>query len=911
MIRICLTGCLVLSSAMLLVASDLDDATKLYQSGKYEEAEALAAAQVERGIWNERWPRLLIHLQLTRGKYTEAKQVYEDAIRRYPTSLTLRMLGMEVLNYSNLPEEASEVKYQILQLLQASPTRYSSRDNLVAAGRYFAMRGEDGRKILEMFYDRVIDADPQHTEAHLATAELALDKGDFKVAAETLQKALRFDNEDPRIHYLLARAWEPSDGEKASAAIEKSLEINPNHQPSLIFQAEAAIDREQYQAAELLIRKILEINPRNQEAFALMAVLANLRGKYDIETKMRETALSSWGSNPRIDYLIGKKLSQKYRFEEGVKYQQKALEIDPSFPPASFQLAQDLLRLGSSEVGWQLAKDVADGDPYNVVAHNLMTLYDRTKDFRILETDGIQLRMENRESLIYGQEVLDLLSEAKQVLCKKYDVEPRAPIIVEIFPQQKDFAIRTFGLPGGDGFLGVCFGRVITANSPASQGENPANWQSVLWHEFCHVVTLEKTKNRMPRWLSEGISVYEERKRNPAWGESITPLYREMMLGDELTPVSGLSGAFLTPPTPIHLQFAYFESSLVVEYLIEQYGMDAVLNILDDLADGLGIEDALARHAGTSERLDVEFAEYARRLANEFGPKADWSREGISENPTTEQLAAWVKQNPNSYWGLRQLAAVRIGEGEYAEALPLLETLDELEAFTGERGDPVMMLARCYRELNDTPQEIETLQRMIGMSSDSLPALRRLMELATANEQWDQVATYAEQINAINPLIPEGHTAMATAAEQLEQPEQTLAALKVLNRMDPIDPAEIDFRLAKVLINLDNRRAAKHHVLRALEQAPRYRDAHRLLLTLQADATAETNSTEPTSSATSEPEETSEPGGDTTLNINSEPQNDEEATPATQPSSSEDAEPTSDVGNSQAETTDGSEELGE
>ncbi|MDF1844961.1 MAG: tetratricopeptide repeat protein, partial [Rubripirellula sp.] len=520
MIRICLTGCLVLSSAMLLVASDLDDATKLYQSGKYEEAEALAAAQVERGIWNERWPRLLIHLQLTRGKYTEAKQVYEDAIRRYPTSLTLRMLGMEVLNYSNLPEEASEVKYQILQLLQASPTRYSSRDNLVAAGRYFAMRGEDGRKILEMFYDRVIDADPQHTEAHLATAELALDKGDFKVAAETLQKALRFDNEDPRIHYLLARAWEPSDGEKASAALEKSLEINPNHQPSLIFQAEAAIDREQYRAAELLIRKILEINPRNQEAFALMAVLANLRGKYDIETKMRETALSSWGSNPRIDYLIGKKLSQKYRFEEGVKYQQKALEIDPSYPPASFQLAQDLLRLGSSEVGWQLAKDVADGDPYNVVAHNLMTLYDRTKDFSILETDGIQLRMENRESLIYGQEVLDLLSEAKQVLCKKYDVEPRAPIIVEIFPQQKDFAIRTFGLPGGDGFLGVCFGRVITANSPASQGENPANWQSVLWHEFCHVVTLEKTKNRMPRWLSEGISVYEERKRNPAWGES-------------------------------------------------------------------------------------------------------------------------------------------------------------------------------------------------------------------------------------------------------------------------------------------------------------------------------------------------------------------------------------------------------
>ncbi len=49
----------------------------------------------------------------------------------------------------------------------------------------------------------------------------------------------------------------------------------------------------------------------------------------------------------------------------------------------------------------------------------------------------------------------------------------RQPVIVEIFPQHKEFAVRTFGLPGADGLLGVCFGRVITANSPASQGEHP------------------------------------------------------------------------------------------------------------------------------------------------------------------------------------------------------------------------------------------------------------------------------------------------------------------------------------------------------------------------------------------------------------------------------------------------------
>ena len=85
--------------------------------------------------------------------------------------------------------------------------------------------------------------------------------------------------------------------------------------------------------------------------------------------------------------------------------------------------------------------------------------------------------MEQREADIYGQRVLALLDRAREKLVPKYDVALQDKIIVEIFPQQKDFAIRTFGLPGGAGFLGVCFGNVVTVNSPASQGATPSNWE--------------------------------------------------------------------------------------------------------------------------------------------------------------------------------------------------------------------------------------------------------------------------------------------------------------------------------------------------------------------------------------------------------------------------------------------------
>jgi hypothetical protein len=53
--------------------------------------------------------------------------------------------------------------------------------------------------------------------------------------------------------------------------------------------------------------------------------------------------------------------------------------------------------------------------------------------------------------------------------------------------------------------------------------------------------------------------------------------------------------------------------------------------------------------------------------------------------------------------------------------------------------------------------------------------------------------------------------------------------------LDPPDPAEVHFRLARLLRKAGDP-AAKRHVLQALEEAPRFRDAHRLLLEIAGDA---------------------------------------------------------------------------
>src|SRR5262249_19727284 len=143
-------------------------------------------------------------------------------------------------------------------------------------------------------------------------------------------------------------------------------------------------------------------------------------------------------------------------------------------------------------------------------------------------------------------------------------------------------------------------------NSPASQGETPSNWEAVLWHEFCHVVTLNATKNKMPRWLSEGISVHEEGLADRAWRGAIAPHFREMLLGDDFVPLSRLSSAFLEAKSVRHVQFAYQESALAVEFLVAKAGHEALRDVLDDLGRGLDINEALSRRTKTPlDRLDA------------------------------------------------------------------------------------------------------------------------------------------------------------------------------------------------------------------------------------------------------------------------------------------------------------------
>src|SRR5262249_18530775 len=158
-----------------------------------------------------------------------------------------------------------------------------------------------------------------------------------------------------------------------------------------------------------VLKQVLGVNPREPRAFAYQAVLAHLRNDRASEDEARKRALERWEENPEVDFIIGRKLSQKYRFAEGAVRQKQALKFDPTYQPAKLQVCQDVLRLGEEGDGWKLAAEIFSKDGYNVVAYNLVTLRDQLAKFRTLEADGLVLRMDAREAELYGERVLELL----------------------------------------------------------------------------------------------------------------------------------------------------------------------------------------------------------------------------------------------------------------------------------------------------------------------------------------------------------------------------------------------------------------------------------------------------------------------------------------------------------------------
>ena len=795
-----------------------DEVQDLYRTGKYEEY--LKKIEDAGGSTLDK-----IKVLKTLGRYEDALKEWVDAGIR-ASDITSLYVGVDLFRLNGREKDAEHLVSRLKFFINNG--YFSDPNELVTRGRTALMGGADASVILKEFYDEAIRRDPTYKDAYMAAVDLAFSKDDMNTAGNILQKANKQFAKDPDILFGLAKAFAESDGKFADAALKGALDINSNHLPSLKYVLNKALLGDDLKKSEEIMVKILKVNKSEPEILALQACFSLMKNEKAKAEEFRNKALSKFKINPEVDYIIGHYLAYKGKFKESNKYLIKSLSLDLKYQPALVDYSLNLLRLGDTEKGFKLASDIAEKDPYNLTAFNLLQLHDVFKKMPVVENKYFKVKMNKHDAELYGDHVLEYLMKARKYFFDKYAYQSEEQVFVDFYNDAEDFAIRNFSYPLEFGALGICFGQVITMKTIEAQTNKVHNWRETLWHEYGHVVTLGMTNKNIPRWLTEGISVYEETLGPEGWGMKVSPDFLERLKGKDLYPLKHLNSGFHSQD----IMFAYYQAGLQVEYLIKKKGFETFKKMLFKMAGEEKPLEVLTQFYGKLESIDSEFANYASSHVTKLKIKADFAEVEINfedENAVKNLL----KVSPNHYPGLGAYAAIMLKSGQEESAVKTLNKMIELYPEYIEQGNAYQKLAELFKNSKKAKLEEEVLRKFIKVNANSEQSFERLIEMSQNVKDWNKSKDYAQRLIGVNPLSALAYKTLGVASFNSGEIEDARKYFsKALICREKRYNSEVHFHLAKIYKGKDNK-LAKRHVLMCLEDAPRFRDAYKLLQELK------------------------------------------------------------------------------
>ena len=855
--------------------SPLDQAQKAFQQGNY--SDALGLYDLVSGP--DRLAAIVgaNRIRILTGNYPEAEESLRQSLAAFQHNETLSSLLAEILTLTGRSGEA----LQVLEPFMHDQT--ASVGSLVQYGAILDLRGRRSEaeayflqaisyydrglifaaqdiawaavacRELERFHDannlfrEAARLDPERLETHLLWGDLFRDKYNVAEAQRSYGDILK--QNDNYVPALVGMALTEG-GQAAHEYLDRALEVNPRSVPALVARAGLLTDDERYDEAVVCLQQALQINPESTDAIAILAAIAFLRD--DDETfealEKRLTAFSpgNAGFYARIAEICGR----SYRFDKAVQMAQRAVKLNTTYWNGHTVLGMNLLRQGDETRALHHLEEGFRGDPFNARAMNLLKVLDVLDGFETRTTDHFVVRMHSSDVNILWPYLKPLLEESWTTLTAKYDFTPRGPILIELFSDYADFAVRTSGLPDIGHLLGVCFGSVITLGSP--RGHKPPgtiNWQEVVWHEFAHVITLQMTSNMIPRWLSEGISVFEEKNGRAEWGRRQDMDLVRAVQENRLIGISRLNESFSRAKSLEELNFAYYESSLLVEFIVERYGFETLKALIYGFAGQAKTSDIFSAVFTVSlDELEGDFIAWLNDRVNMLDVDVDkdalanldsFSRHNNAGNPppTEDQKNVWIEAlyehlqtSPRSFYAHLQLGLIFFADKNLVMALHHLTIASELLPAYSDSPNPRHILAVIYEELGDTQALSRELEALLKVNSYAYSAALKLAQTAQAGGEPERAASYLEKAIALNPYDQEVHRSLAAVAMQHLDYPTAIREYGVLLALDETDPALANTDLAEAFLLDGNKSEAKRYALAALEIAPMFERAQDILL---------------------------------------------------------------------------------
>ena len=634
-------------------------------------------------------------------------------------------------------------------------------------------------------FREALASDPLNAGAYIGLALVSADAFDGH-AAEYANKAIALDLKladahalmavlAPDAHELLADlALTNDDREAAAAEADKAIALEPDAFDAMAIHAalELLADR----PPDAWFAKIAAINPHYGEAY--------LR--------------------------VGRQLELHYRYEDAVTFYRKAIDADPHLWSAHSALGIDLMRLGKEDEPYQ-ELEVAYKNGYRDAATvNSLRLLDSYKNFDTFRDDTTILKLNKSESAVLLPYMQPELRTILATYEKKYHMTLPGPVQVEVYPNHEDFAVRTTGMPGL-GALGVTFGEVVAMDSPSAHKPGDFNWGSTLWHEMSHVFILTATNHRVPRWFTEGLAVHEEGQRSPEWHNRVTPEVLIAIRDKKLLPVVKLDRGFVFPDYPSQVIVSYFQAGTICDFIGEKWGEGKLLDMVHSFAQLQTTPQSFQQNLGlTPEQFDQLYLAW---IEKKYGAEAahfeDWHEK-------LKALVAAAEQKQNDQV-LQQGPAVLGLYPEYVDEANVYELMGD--AYKA-RGSP------------KSEEAILTGYEHAGGQSPDL--LKRLALLEQDDGKPSEAIATLERLNYIYPVKDEDlHRRLGDLLYAQKQYDSAIREYNVVIASNPVDKAGAEFNLAQAYFAAGQKDKAQDSLLAALEVAPGYRPAQKLLLELE------------------------------------------------------------------------------
>lgn len=796
------------------VVANLDDAKRLYRSGKYGKA-----IEIYKSLLNDPALEVSARIGIARtyaliGRYDEAIKTLQLCARRAENNADWHVLISELFNetghyqkalqharraYSLARDwapallrlgESLEVlgkKSQAVDIYKKLDKAIARKDftrdarSLTAAGmvlaRYATLTGQKASmqapNILHNYFQRAYqEVDKQYWPANVAAGMFLLEKHNARAAGQEFSLALKAN---PRIPDALVgmglislQRWR---FEQAIAQADKALSVNPNSSNALLLKGAVYMQWRKFDKVRPIIDKVLKVNPNNLDALSLAAAL--YERVYQPE-KAKSFVEKVERINPQYALLyqtIARWLSASRQFDRAEGYYKKAIKLAPELAGPVTGLGLLYMQTGQEELAAKTLKKAAEIDDYRADVQRYLHLLKKLRNFKVKETKHFIIKVDGKTDAV----LLDLLAQhAERIypeICSDFEYHPTGKTLVELFPTHEDFSVRISG-KGWIGTVGACTGPVIamSAPDPLRGGFGSFNWAVVVRHEFTHTVTLAATKNRIPHWFTEACAVWEQPDRRSF---NAVKMLVDAVRNNRLYPVKSLSWGFIRPSRRGARSLAYAQSEWIFEYIVETKGYETIVKMLKAFRNGWPQEKVFKEFLGCSEQeFDKQFARWAKKqiIAWGFDPHP---------TPSLTQAAKLAKQRPNSSEAQVDLARALLARGAIKRAELQARRALEIDP-TNARALAVLGVIQLRRRKYD--DAIKIAKELEKINPRSHIAAKIMAECELAKKRWKSAIEALEKYKERLPLDPYAYKKLANLYLQLGQMKKALPNLIELHR---------------------------------------------------------------------------------------------------------------------------------